>query len=204
MQEEDGLLELYMSYSYLPVEQHIKINQALNGIYSTLSHLTKPDWPDIELWLFLHHYHRYYYNYGDQLYTIPLCITSAHTGSSITLKFDIEQKMFPKITTDAKNNIEVAIPKWYAALLVAGALLKGGVSGYDNYLSIEKKRYEIQKIQLEVDKLDSQIKKEKEKTSSPALNSIEKNIQLFQQEINQPNVDSIKIDGVDLKNLPIA
>ena len=200
MEDSDGLLEMYISYDYLPVEQHNNINQSLNGIYTTLAQLTRPDWPEIEFWLYFRRAHKQYYHHGDHHYSVPLCLASVHTGESITLKFDVERKFIPRIT-GSNGDVEVAIPKWSAALIVAGAMLKGGLGLYGEYLGVEKKGYEIQKLQLEIERLQGQIQEEINSKNSPALSSVKKNIELFKQEVSQPNIKRVTIDRHQVKNL---
>jgi len=84
-------IDLHIAYEYLPVQQQSNILHSIDSIYTGFLVLQskRNAWPLFPLER---------YNYEFPYLGSPLCIYSAFTGESITIKFDIERKIFPSPT----------------------------------------------------------------------------------------------------------
>ena len=188
-------LDLYMSFEYLPMEQQARILSAINGVYKTIIESQQTIWPELELWFFLRRRFREYYFYEDHYFSPPLCIVSARTGDSIKFKFDIERKIIPRIVPNGED-IDILVPQWTAAVMLAGAFIVGGMHTYGEYLDIKKSSLEIEKLQREVEKLQTESLTDK---NSPLHNKLQVHLNQFYQEINKPNITNVDVNGHSIK-----
>lgn len=80
-----------------------------------------------------------------------LLIDYVATGSSIKIGFGKPRVVFEG------TDVEVVVPKSLVALVFMGSALTWGLNSYDKFLSTIKTRYEITKVQHEVEELSRRM-----------------------------------------------
>lgn len=193
-------IDIYIDYSFLPVDQYASIIKSTNKIYNQVVRFAVFD--DIEIWDEFDY--PFYYM---RSHSFPLCIEEINTGNSINTKFSIENRFLPGFSIENGDTLKIAIPKWSAAIILAGQILSYGMDKYEQYLDIRVKELDekIKNIELrdktkeELLKQSAVLQEAKKSPNNPVYTKIQKNYYSFQTKIQQSNINVVEINGIGIK-----
>lgn len=135
----DPVIELYVAYDYLPVEQYARVLQLLHATYqqvwlAVLEQIASSNDADSRrAWLLAME------ESGQQL-----CIEASDTGHSITVKFGPKGRIFPGFRFTDDGDLQIVTPRWAAAAVLAVAAIGGGVPVYGEMQDIIEQRAKIE------------------------------------------------------------
>lgn len=220
-ENEFAPLELYISFDNLPAVQMAGIMMSLSSIYALLrdpdipTRSFDPDGP-------------YFYNRIGHLtpeLDSELCLDFARTGNSIVLRFD-GRRTLPQIKFNSLDDVEVVLPKKWGPTAVAAGVLVAGLEYsqhlWNGYLERELKNAEIQTEVWRREKIEAEVAFERARTEeilarieelrrgrTPPVNRtakttrvIQKNINVFNNIIGSVNINTVSINGIEIKNSP--
>ena len=166
-------LDLYVSYDYLPVNQHAMLALAVVGVNRAVLDAAKEYEP------------------------ADLLIETIQTGESISVKFR-QGKILPGWEFP-DDDLVIVMPRWTAALFLTGSLLIGGAAVVEAGDVLKKKLESgdnTKQEQLVKEYYDL------EQLTNPhdrAGQDLRRYLQLFENEIGAPNVSEAAIDGVVIR-----
>jgi hypothetical protein len=128
-----------------------------------------------------------------------LCVEDIGTGNSITTKISFKKRLFPKVKfTD--EELHVLLPRWSAVLVVAGALVFGGMIAYEKYLDIRLKQMQLdEQTQRAVSEVSERLR-EMHRTNEPEIFEIEQSVQKFRSVAFQTNIVQVTLNDEVIKS----
>jgi len=178
----ESSIKLYLSYDYLTIEQYANILSAVNKVYSGLANsLIFGDFN--------------YYNSPYVIsYPIPLCIEEMRTGNSIEAKFSFKKRFFPKIKYK-DDQLNIILPEWSGVVIIAGALLYGGLSTYNLILDTRLKQQQINAETEKVVREQVILLDDLRNKNAPTVLSVQEGLAQFNSQIYQRNIKEVSVDG---------
>jgi hypothetical protein len=140
-------------------------------------------------------YGEFNYQRSSQLiiHPIPLCISEIHTGNSVEFNFTFKKSFFPSVKFE-RNELNIALPQWSAALIMVGGILSYGLDRYSTVLEIQNKQLENQKLRNELKEQVDKVGALK-KSESPQIYIIQENLSQFNGQIRSGNISRVQVNG---------
>ena len=182
-------IEIYLSYDFLTTDQYSAILTATNNVYKSIA--INSFFGNLN-----------YYNLPFAVtYPIPLCIEEVNTGNSISTKFSLENRFFPKVTIENGDTINIALPKWTAIVILSGMVISYGVDKYEKFLDIRIKQLELdEKTKVALIEESKNLQEIKGSTNNSTYSELQQNYYLFQTQIQKPNIKKAEINGNNIIN----
>jgi hypothetical protein len=213
-------LQIYLAYDYLPTSQYARMLSALDSLYEALVTETSED-DDFYFFYFYKHRRVRSWPHGPWL---PMCIDSVETGQSITIRFAARGES--SRVAWRERDLDILLPRATAPLCAMGVLLTGGAWSYERYLVSEKTKAETRQIEAQADVARAQFRlteaqadltkaqtaeilskhREPPQPPKPQPNrgkhfEVQAQIQSFYSLASQPNISSVKVNDVNIRDL---
>ena len=180
---EEPVVHLYLRYSHLPVNQLSIVIGLFENLLNDLAQIYPPATESGP-------------NFGPFSLGPTLCVESINTGASINIKVRFDRR-FPTLRFIQKEQaFEIGMPNWSLLLVLVVYLLSAGMDEYKKFLEIEKLRHELREAQEPLQKIDLSKMADH---SDPHVNQLNIHLNQFFLQLNQENINSATLNGVDLK-----
>lgn len=212
-------LELYIAYDYLPAHQQAMFLFAVSGVYDAVMSTHEPDVDSVREYRLLRYlFRRYAVQRPPGWAYPPLSVDGVVTGESVRWKFAPARRKWPGWKFSKKGDLEIIVPRWTAAAVVAGMVLIGGAGPVSTVLSVQEKfpadtaihsveerAYIQKKLDEELARLNLSKEHLREfkvnrlaNTNDPAGRAVQLHRQNFLAEANQPNIRNVEINGAPI------
>lgn len=218
----DFQFSLFLQYSELPISQYSNILLSIEGVYRSVYLTFNPlvkRYSTYPAMLALLHFR------STNFPTMPeLFVDRIETGHSILSHIKVADKWYPYFDKTDKDEIAIFIPKWSAALIFAGLLLKGGLTAdidikhrellvlQIEQLEREEKPYKLQNAEIPKEK-KSQLSQQRRileemesynldklnDNKNPNIDDIHMHLSSFHKQIWQNNITKARLNGDIIK-----